>query len=77
MIYGTVPELVTPERRVRAFGILYTGGSVAGGVAPILAGLAGDALGLDWTFALIAAVALATLPLARALAPSLPSRAAP
>ena len=75
VIYGTVPELVAPERRVRAFGILYTGGSVAGGVAPILCGLAGDAIGLDWAFALTAAVVLATLPLAIRLAPALPPRA--
>jgi MFS family permease len=76
VIYGTVPELVAPERRVHAFGILYTGGSVAGAIAPILCGVAGDALGLDWAFALVAAVVFATLPLALRLAGSLPARSA-
>jgi MFS family permease len=72
-LYGTVPELVPPERRVRAFGILYTAGSAAGGVAPLLCGFAADAFGLVPVFVAVAISVLATLPLARALSASLPA----
>ena len=47
VLYGSVPELVAPERRTRAFGIFYTGTIGAGAIAPILYGFVGDAFGLD------------------------------
>jgi len=34
VLYGTVPELVSPARRQRAFSIFYTGGVGAGALAP-------------------------------------------
>jgi FSR family fosmidomycin resistance protein-like MFS transporter len=64
VLYGTVPELVPPERRRRAFGIFYTGAIGAGAVAPACYGLASDALGVPTMMALIAGVVLLTLPLA-------------
>ncbi len=70
VLYGTVPEFVAPARRTRAFGLFYTGGSVAGAVGPPLFGLCGDLAGLPATMLLIAAVALATLPLSWALRPA-------
>jgi MFS family permease len=70
-LYGTVPEFVTPQRRVRAFGIFYTGGSVAGALGPPLFGLCGDHAGLAVTMLIVAAVALVTLPLTWALRPAL------
>lgn len=76
VLYGTVPEFVTPQRRVRAFGIFYTGGSVAGAVGPALFGICGDAAGLATTMVVIAAVALVTLPLTWALRPALRAVAA-
>jgi predicted MFS family arabinose efflux permease len=70
VVYGSVPELVTAEKRARAFGIFYTGTIGAGAVAPPLFGLVGDALGLTVTLTVIAGICLFTLPLAFLLKPS-------
>jgi MFS family permease len=64
VLYGTVPELVTPERRESAFGIFYTGTIGAGALSPVLYGLVGDAVSLPVAMVLVAAVVLLTLPLA-------------
>ena len=64
VLYGTVPELVTAERRERAFGIFYTETIGAGALSPALYGLIGDALSLPAAMLLVAAVVLLTLPLA-------------
>jgi len=71
VLYGTVPELVAPERRQRAFSIFYTGGIGAGALAPVLYGLASDLADVPVMMVLIAAVALVTLPLTWALRPAL------
>lgn len=71
VLYGTVPELVAPERRGHAFSIFYTGTIGAGALAPALYGLASDAAGVPQMMALIAAVVLVTLPLAWSLRPAL------
>jgi MFS family permease len=71
VLYGTVPELVSPERRQRAFSLFYTGAIGAGAVSPALYGLASDAFGVPSMMVLIAAVVLTTLPLAWALRPAL------
>src|SRR5262252_10604709 len=68
VLYGTVPELVGPERCQRAFSIFYTAVIGAGALSPILYGLASDAVGVPAMMALIAAVVLLTLPLAWGLA---------
>jgi FSR family fosmidomycin resistance protein-like MFS transporter len=67
VLYGTVPELVTPEKRHRAFSIFYTGTIGAGALAPVLYGLASDAVGVPVMMILVAAFVMATLPLAWAL----------
>jgi len=77
VLYGTVPELVAPERRQRAFGIFYTGGVGAGAVAPILYGAASDLADVPTMMLLVAAVVLTTLPLAWRLGPHLHRTAAP
>jgi MFS transporter, FSR family, fosmidomycin resistance protein len=64
VLYGTVPELVTAERRERAFGVFYTGTIGAGALSPALYGLIGDAISLPAAMLLVAAVVLLTLPLA-------------
>jgi MFS transporter, FSR family, fosmidomycin resistance protein len=64
VLYGTVPELVTPERRESAFGVFYTGTIGAGALAPTLYGLIGDAISLPAAMLLVAAVVLFTLPAA-------------
>ncbi|HET7880773.1 MAG TPA: MFS transporter [Acetobacteraceae bacterium] len=74
VLYGTVPELVLPDRRERAFGLFYTGTIGGGAVAPVLYGFAGDALGPVHAIFVVAVVCLLTLPLAWALSPSLPRR---
>jgi MFS family permease len=76
VLYGTVPELVPPERHARAFGVFYTATIGSGALAPVLYGLFSDAFGVPATLVLIAAVVLATIPLAVALNPSLPRAAA-
>jgi FSR family fosmidomycin resistance protein-like MFS transporter len=64
VLYGTVPELVTAERRENAFGVFYTGTIGAGALSPALYGLIGDAISLPAAMLLVAAVVLLTLPLA-------------
>ena len=71
VLYGTVPELVAPERRQRAFSIFYTGAIGAGALSPVLYGLASDTAGVPLMMGLIAAVVLVTLPLAWGLRPAL------
>ena len=44
VLYGSVPLLVTAQKRARAFSIFYTGTMGAGAAAPALYGLVGDAL---------------------------------
>jgi len=69
VLYGSVPDLVLPERRQRAFGIFYTGTIGAGALSPMLYGFVGDRLGVGVTLALVAAFVLLTVPLALLLRP--------
>src|SRR5205814_379329 len=71
VLYGTVPELTTPHRVERAFALFYTGTIGSGAISPVLYGIIGDAVGARWATATTAMVALATFPLAFALAPRL------
>jgi MFS family permease len=71
VLYGTVPELVSPERRQRAFGIFYTGGIGAGALSPVLYGLVSDLIDVPVMMMLIAAVVLLTFPLTWGLRPAL------
>ena len=64
VLYGTVPELVTPERRDRAFGVFYTGTIGAGALSPVLYGLFSDMVSLPAAMLLVASLVLLTLPLA-------------
>ena len=71
VLYGTVPELVTRDRTEHAFAQFYTGTIGSGAIAPVLYGVLGDAVGPDWATVATALTALATFPLALALAPRL------
>jgi FSR family fosmidomycin resistance protein-like MFS transporter len=77
VLYGTVPELVAPHRRQRAFSIFYTGGVGAGALAPVLYGFASDLADVPTMMLLVAAVVLVTLPLAWRLGPHLHQTAMP
>jgi hypothetical protein len=74
VLYGSVPVLVTPQRRARAFSIFYTGTIGSGAVAPAIFGVVGDALGRSTAVMVVAAVVLLTLPLSLLLKPVLPAR---
>lgn len=76
VLYGSVPDLVSPERRTRAFGVFYTGSIGAGALAPALFGIVGDWLGVPAALVVVAGVVLLTLPLALILKPLLPVRTA-
>lgn len=75
VLYGSVPELVTVEKRARMFSIFYTGTIGAGAVAPALYGLVGDVVGVPVALAAVAAICMLTLPLAIVLRPALPAHA--
>ena len=64
VIYGSVPEFVTPQKRARAFSVFYTITLGALAAAPPLGGLAGDLVGIPSAVIIVAAVAFATIPLA-------------
>ncbi len=70
VLYGTIPEFVSPERRTHAFAVFYTGGSVAGAIGPFAFGLLGDAVGLATALTAVACVALTTVPMVWALRPA-------
>jgi predicted MFS family arabinose efflux permease len=76
VLYGSVPDLVTPERRTRAFSIFYTGSIGAGALAPALFGIIGDIVGITAALVVVACMVVLTLPLALILKPFLPARVA-
>jgi MFS family permease len=71
VLYGSVPELVPPQQRARAFSVFYTGAIGAGAVSPIGYGALGDALGVPAALTVLAALVLVTLPLSSILRPAL------
>ena len=77
VLYATVADLVTPERRARAYGLYYTLAIGASAAAPTIYGLIGDAVGVPATLTIVALVVLATIPLGLLLRTSVeaPARA--
>jgi len=71
VLYGSVPNLVTPEWRARAFSIFYTGTIGSGAIAPVLYGVVGDLLGVPAALLVVAGIVTLTLPLSLALRPAL------
>jgi len=67
VLYGTVADLVTPERRSRAYGLFYTLGVGSGALAPFLYGLLSDAWGVPVTLVIIGLAVLTTIPLSQLL----------
>jgi FSR family fosmidomycin resistance protein-like MFS transporter len=74
VLYGSVPDLVEPAWRQRAFSIFYTGTIGAGAVSPAIYGLLGDAVGVPTALLIVAAVVLVTLPITLMLRPALVAR---
>jgi MFS transporter, FSR family, fosmidomycin resistance protein len=72
VLYGSVPALVTPERRTRALSIFYTATIGSGAVAPTLYGLIGDRFGVWRALTAVALIVLLTLPLSALLRSALP-----
>jgi MFS family permease len=67
VLYGTVPELVSPRQRQHAFGIFYTVGIGSSSLSPVIAGAISDAHGVPTLMTAVAALVLFTIPLAIAL----------
>ena len=67
VLYATVADLVTADRRSRAYGLYYTLTVGASATAPTLYGLLGDAVGVSATLLTVAALVLVTIPLCLAL----------
>jgi MFS transporter, FSR family, fosmidomycin resistance protein len=74
VLYGSVPDLVSPEWRARAFSIFYTGTIGSGAIAPALYGVVGDHLGVPAALLVVAGVVTLTLPLSLLLRPALARR---
>jgi MFS family permease len=70
VLYGTVADLVSSERRSRAYGLYYTVTIAASAAAPTVWGLVGDSVGVPTTLSLVGVVVLATIPLCFALRPA-------
>jgi FSR family fosmidomycin resistance protein-like MFS transporter len=71
VLYGTVAELVSRDRRARAFGIFYTCTIGAGALSPSLYGLLSDATTVPTALMVVAAIVLAVLPLSLVLRPAM------
>jgi FSR family fosmidomycin resistance protein-like MFS transporter len=67
VIYGSVPDYTTPERRTHALSVFYTLAIGAAAVSPPLSGLVGDLIGISGAVIVVAILTLASVPLAFAL----------
>src|SRR6266542_2321374 len=67
VLYGTVADLVSADRRSRAYGLYYTITLGASALAPTLYGMISDLAGVTATLLTVAALVLVTVPLALAL----------
>ena len=67
VLYGTVADLVSADRRSRAYGLYYTLTLGASALAPTLYGMISDLAGVTATLLAVAALVLVTVPLALAL----------
>jgi len=70
VLYGTVGDLVNPERVSRAFGLFYTLGSACGVLSPLGYGALADHIGILAAVAVVGIVVLTALPLCIVLRPA-------
>jgi MFS family permease len=76
VLYGTVADLVSSERRSRGYGLYYTLTIGASAAAPTVWGIVSDAAGVATTLTLVSIVVLATVPLCLLLRPAVATPAA-
>ncbi len=69
VLYGTVADLVLPERRSRAYALYYTLTMIASSLSPAVYGVTSDAIGVPATLVVVATMVLATIPLCVLLRP--------
>lgn len=70
VLYGTVGDLVSPDRVSRAFGLFYTLGSACGVLSPLGYGALADQIGIRATVAVVGIIVLTALPLCIMLRPA-------
>ncbi|MGH7354258.1 MAG: MFS transporter, partial [Candidatus Rokuibacteriota bacterium] len=75
VLYATVADLVTADRRSRGYGLYYTLSIGASAASPTIYGLVGDAFGAVRALTILAVIVLATIPLCLVLRPSLATAA--
>ncbi|MGE8414857.1 MAG: MFS transporter [Pseudomonas sp.] len=63
VLYGAVPDLAGSAKRDQAFSLFYTGTIGGGALAPVLAGLLSDVVGITVAVMVLAALLFLTLPL--------------
>lgn len=63
VLYGSVPELVSEERRQQAFAIFYTLTIGSGAISPSIYGVVSDIVGIQTAVIIVAFVVLLTIPL--------------
>jgi MFS family permease len=63
VLYGTVADLVDPDRRARSYAVFYTVGISASALAPFVYGMVSDWAGVAVTLAAIGALVFVTIPL--------------
>jgi MFS transporter, FSR family, fosmidomycin resistance protein len=71
VLYATTGDLIEPDRLPRAFGLIYTIGSLCGIAAPLGYGLAGDHYSVSTAIAIMGMAILLTLPLCAILRPTI------
>ena len=72
VLYGSVADLVVPERRSRAYGLFYTLGIGSGALSPTVYGVLSDWAGVPATLAVIGVLVFATIPIAMLLRTPVP-----
>lgn len=77
VLYGTVADLVTADRRSRAYGLYYTVTIMSSALAPSVYGVVSDLAGVSTTLVVVSALVLTTIPLCLVLRASVaePARA--
>jgi FSR family fosmidomycin resistance protein-like MFS transporter len=63
VLYATVADLVSPNRRSRSYGLYYTLTIGASALSPSLYGALGDLVGVPVTLTIVSLLVLVTIPL--------------